>query len=65
MPIVLCIYCQYIGKGNTLSLKWKDVQKHEKICTENPENWETKEEDLKLPEGITNIKVEILKEDEL
>jgi len=30
MPIVLCVYCQYIGSGDDLDDQWEDVRRHER-----------------------------------
>lgn len=32
MPIIMCVYCEYIGQGENWSEKMKDVREHEKIC---------------------------------
>lgn len=29
MPVVICNYCEYMGKGRTLQDAWNDAQKHE------------------------------------
>jgi len=32
MPIVTCVYCDYIGQGTDIEHMWLDVRKHEKTC---------------------------------
>jgi len=31
MPIVLCVWCEYIGSGDTIDDQWNDVERHERI----------------------------------
>ena len=30
MPIVICIFCKFVGQGKTLEEKWENVETHEK-----------------------------------
>ena len=33
----MCNYCQYLGQGYDYEAKLRNVERHEKTCSENPE----------------------------
>ena len=38
MPVIMCEYCEYIGRGETYKKQWDDVLKHEETCPQKDED---------------------------
>lgn len=34
MPCIMCLYCEYLGQGETIDDRWYNVLEHEKNCKE-------------------------------